>query len=248
MARQPRLILPNQPHLILQRGNDNQTIFRDDEDHERFLGWLKECARFYKVAVHAYVLMPSHAVILATPADEEGLALMMQKVGRHYVPWFNSKHGRSGTLFQGRFRTSLVDASHYLLACSRYLELEPVQAQLAAVPLDYRWSSYAHHAGVRPDPLVTDHRLYWGLGNTPFQREAAYTELVQQGYGREEGELIGTALAKGWPVGSHAFKAELERHTRRRILPAKRGRPFKAKPAEPAAGATAEAAANAVAD
>ena len=231
MARQPRLILPNQPHLIIQRGNDNQLIFRDDDDHERFLGWLKECARFYKVAVHAYVLMPDHAVILATPADETGLALMMQKVGRYYVPWFNSRHGRTGTLFQGRFRTSLVDAAAYLLACTRYLELAPVQAGLASAPYEYRWSSYAHHAGIRPDPLITEHMLYWGLGNTPFQREAAYIEFVQQGYGSDEGALIATALGKGWPVGSHAFKAELEVKTKRQILPAKRGRPFKVKAA-----------------
>jgi putative transposase len=227
MARQPRLILPNQPHLILQRGIDNQPIFRGDEDYERFLGWLQECARLYRVAIHAWVLMPSHAILLATPADEDGLALMMQKVGRHYVPWFNKKYGRSGTLFEGRFRTSLVDTAPYLLACSRHVELAPVQAGLAADPAGYRWSSYAHHTGARSDPLVTDHMLYWGLGNTPFQREAAYTELVQQGAARDEGELIGTALAKGWPVGSHAFKAELEKKTKRQILPAKRGRPFK---------------------
>jgi len=234
MARQPRLILPNQPHLILQRGNDNQPIFRDDEDQERFHDWLKECARLYKVAVHAWVLMPNHVILLATPADEDGLALMMQKVGRHYVPWFNSKYGRSGTLFQGRFRTALVDAPNYLLACSRYLELAPVLAQLAPEPAGYRWSSYAHHAGLRSDTLVTEHMLYWGLGNTPFQREAAYTELVQRGYGSEEGELIGGALAKGAPVGSYAFKAELEKKTKRQILPAKRGRPFKTKVPEAA--------------
>ena len=228
MARQPRLILPNQPHLIIQRGNDNQRIFRDDDDHERFLGWLKECARFYKVALHAYVLMPSYVVLLATPADEDGLALMMQKVGRYYVPWFNSKHARSGTLFQGRFRTAIVDAAQYLLACSRHIELAPVREQLAAGPLDYRWSSYAHHAGVRADALITDHMLYWGLGNTPFQREAAYTALVEQGQGNEEVTLIESALAKGWPVGAHAFKLELERKTQHRILPAKRGRPAKA--------------------
>jgi putative transposase len=242
MARQPRLILPKHPHLILQRGNDKQPIFRDDEDQERFHGWLQECARLYRVAVHAYVLMPNHLILLATPQDEDGLAQMMQKVGRHYVPWFNKKYGRSGTLFEGRFRTSLVDAAPWLLAASRYLELAPVVAQLAPDPAEYRWSSYAHHAGLRPDALVTDHMLYWGLGNTPFQREAAYTELVQQGYGRGEGELIGTALAKGWPVGSHAFKAELEKKTRRQILPAKRGRPFKVKADE--AGAEAEAAAD----
>jgi putative transposase len=240
MARQPRLILPRQPHLILQRGNDNQTIFRDDEDHARFHGWLQECARLYRVAVHAWVLMPNHVILLATPDDEDGLALMMQKVGRHYVPWFNAKHGRSGTLFQGRFRTSLVDASSYLLAASRHLELAPVATRLVQEPAGYRWSSYAHHAGIRPDALVTDHMLYWGLGNTPFQREAAYTDFVQQGAGREEEELIGTALAKGWPVGSHAFKTELEKKTRRQILPAKRGRPFKAKSTEAEANAMPE--------
>jgi putative transposase len=228
MARQPRLILPNQPHLVIQRGNDNQRIFRDDEDHERFLGWLKECARFYKVAVHAYVLMPSYVIVLATPLDEDGLALMMQKVGRYYVPWFNHKYARSGTLFQGRFRTAIVDAAHYLLACSRHIELAPVREHLARGPLDYRWSSHAHHAGARSDALITDHMLYWGLGNTPFQREAAYTALVEQGQTSEESALIETALAKGSPVGGHAFKLELERKTKRRILPAKRGRPAKA--------------------
>ena len=240
MARQPRLILPKQPHLIVQRGNDNQNIFRDEEDHERFLGWLQECARLYRVAVHAYVLMPSQAILLATPADEEGLALMMQKVGRHYVPWFNTKYGRSGTLFQGRFRTALVDAAPWLLACSRFVELAPVQAGLAAEPIDYRWSSYAHHAGVRADPVVTDHMLYWSLGNTPFQREAAYTALAEQGQGSDEIGMIDTALAKGWPVGSLAFKTELEKKTKRQILPAKRGRPFKAKPADAQATASSE--------
>jgi putative transposase len=240
MARQPRLILPHQPHLILQRGNDNQPIFRGDDDCERFLGWLKECARLYRVAIHAYVLLPTQVVLLATPADEEGLALMMQKAGRHYVPWFNARYGRSGTLFQGRFRTSLVDAADYLLACSRYLEQLPVQAGLASAPPAYRWSSYAHHAGVQSDPLVTDHALYWGLGNTPFQREAAYIALAEQGLGSAELALIETALAKGWPVASHAFKAELERKTKRQILPAKRGRPFKAQPAKPAADAAAD--------
>jgi putative transposase len=160
---------------------------------------------------------------------------MMQKAGRHYVPWFNHKYSRTGTLFQGRFRTSLVDAAAYLLACSRYIELHPVRLQQAFAPLDYPWSSYAHHSGGRPDPLVTDHALYWGLGNTPFQREAAYIGLAEQGLGSDELDLIDTALAKGSPVASQAFKAELERKTKRQILPAKRGRPFKPKaPPEPA--------------
>jgi putative transposase len=179
------------------------------------------------VAIHAYVLMPNHLHLLATPEDGDGLAQMMQKVGRFYVPWFNHKYQRYGGLFQGRFRTSLVDSERYFLTCSRYIELNPVRAQLAAAPLDYPWSSYAHHAGVRSDPLVTDHALYWSLGNTPFQREAAYIDLVQQGMSGEELDTINLAVLKGQPLGNDAFKAELERKTKRQILPAKRGRPFK---------------------
>jgi putative transposase len=232
MARQPRLILPNQPHLIIQRGNDNQVIFRDDEDHQRFLEWLRESAKFYRVSIHAYVLMPNHLHLLATPSDEGGLAAMMQKVGRLYVPWFNNKYGRSGTLFQGRFRTSVIDPDAYFLACIRYIELNPQRNQLAFDPRDYPWSSYAHHAGVRPDPLITDHAKYWELGNTPFQREAAFIELAQQGMSGQELDTINAAVLKGAPLGSHAFKVELEHKTRRQILPAKRGRPFKVKAAE----------------
>jgi putative transposase len=232
MARQPRLVLPNQPHHILQRGNDNQIIFRDDEDHQRFHDWLRESAKFYHVAIHAYVLMPNHLHLLATPSDEEGLAAMMQKVGRLYVPWFNNKYGRSGTLFQGRFRTSVIDPDAYFLACILYIELNPLRSQLAFDPLDYPWSSYAHHAGVRPDPLITDHVKYWQLGNTPFQREAAFIELAQQGMSGQELDTINAALLKGAPLGSHQFKVELEHKTKRQILPAKRGRPFKVKAAE----------------
>ncbi len=232
MARQPRLVLPDQPHHIIQRGNDNQIIFRDDEDYRRFLDWLRESAKFYCVAIHAYVLMPNHLHLLATPSDEDGLAAMMQKVGRLYVPWFNNKYGRSGTLFQGRFRTSVIDPDAWFLACIRYIELNPVRGQLVTAPLDYPWSSYAHHAGVHPDPLITDHVKYWALGNTPFQREAAYIELVEQGVPAQELDTIDTAVLKGAPLGSRAFKVELEKTTKRQILPAKRGRPFKAKAAD----------------
>jgi putative transposase len=233
MARLPRLVLPNQPHHVIQRGNDRQLIFREEEDYQRFCVWLKECAKYYQVTIHAYVLMPNHIHLLATPSDSNGLAQMMQKLGRFYVPWFNNKYQRYGSLFQGRFRTSLVDSDRYFLICSRYIELNPVRAQLAASPLDYPWSSYAHHAGVRVDPLVTDHLLYWSLGNTPFQREAAYIDLVEQGMSEDELDIINLAVLKGQPLGSDAFKTELERKTNRQILPAKRGRPFKTTAPQP---------------
>ena len=232
MARQPRLIIPHQPHHLIQRGNDNLAIFRDDEDCRQFLGWLKDSAKFYRVAIHAYVLLPDQLQLLATPVDEDGLALMMQKVGRLYVPWFNAKHGRSGTLFGGRFRTSVIDPAQYFLACMRYIELHPLRMQQAQTAQDYPWSSYAHHAGIRADALITDHAKYWELGNTPFQREAAYLQLAQQGLAMDELQAIDLAVQKGAALGSHAFKVELEKKTKRPILPPKRGRPFKVKPAE----------------
>jgi len=232
MARLPRLVLPHQPHHVIQRGNDRQLIFREAEDHQRFLAWLKESAKEFKVAIHAYVLMPNHLHLLATPSDHGGLAAAMQRVGRFYVPWFNHKYERYGSLFQGRFKTSLVDSARYFMVCSRYIELNPVRAGLGAGPLDYPWSSYAHHAGVRPDALITDHALYWALGNTPFQREAAYIELVQQGMTEDELKKINLAVLKGWPLGSDEFKTELQHKVKRQVLPAKRGRPFKTKEAD----------------
>jgi putative transposase len=229
MARLPRLVIPNQPHHVIQRGNDRQLIFREAEDYQRFLAWLKESAKEFKVAIHAYVLMPNHLHLLASPSTHTGLAQTMQRVGRYYVPWFNHKYERYGGLFQGRFKTSLIDSDRYFMLCSRYIELNPVRARLAPGPLEYPWSSYAHHAGVRPDTVITDHALYWALGNTPFQREAAYIELTQQALTVDELNKINLSVLKGWPLGSDEFKADLQHKARRQVLPAKRGRPFKTK-------------------
>jgi len=230
MARLPRLVLANYPHHILQSGNNNQQIFRDDEDYQRFLGWLKESAKEFKVAIHAYVLMLDHLHLLATPGTVEGLAQMMQRVGRYYVPWYNAKYGRSGSLFQGRFKTSLIDPERYFMVCSRFIESNAVRSQLVSDPLDYPWSSYPHHAGVKPDPVITDHALVWALGNTPFQREAAYIELSRPSLSQAEREVVEAALLKGWPLGSDKFKTELQQRAKRQVLPAKRGRPFKKPP------------------
>ncbi len=232
MARLPRLVLPNLPHHILQSANDGQLVFREGEDFERFLGWLRESAKEFKVAIHAYVLMPDHLHLLASPATAEGLAQMMQRVGRYYVPWYNAKYGRSGSLFKGRFKTSLTDSEKYFMACSRYIESNPVRSQLVGDAVDYQWSSYPHHAGLKPDPVITDHALYWALGNTPFQREAAYRELSRPMLSEKEMAVLDAAVLKGWPLGSDAFKTELQLRAKRQVLPAKRGRPFKVKSAE----------------
>lgn len=227
MARLPRLVVPNQPHHVIQSGIDRQTIFRDADDHAAFLRWLRDAARQFKVAIHAYVLMPNHLHLLASPSDATGLARMMQWVGRQYVPYFNAKYQRSGTLWQGRYRATVIDAERYLMACSRYIESNPVRAGLAATPADYPWSSCAHHVGSRPDPLITDHAAYWALGNTPFAREAAYQELMAHVPQADEVALLTDAAWKGWALGSDQFKATLAKQANRRVSPAKRGRPGK---------------------
>ncbi|MYM85942.1 transposase [Rugamonas sp. FT82W] len=230
MARLPRLIVPGQPHHVIQTGNNNQPIFRETEDYQAFLGWLRTAAKNYKVAVHAYVLMPDHLHLLVTPADEDGLGQMMQWIGRYYVPYFNQKYGRSGTLWNGRYKTSLIDAEQYFMSCSRYIEFNPVRNGMVARAEDYPWSSYPHHAGLRSDGLIVDHPKFWELGNTPFQREAAYIALAEPALSGDEIALISKALLKGWPLGTEQFKTALQHKVKRQVLPAKRGRPFKIKP------------------
>jgi putative transposase len=230
MARLPRLVLAHHPHHVIQTGNDSQLVFREADDYQRFLVWLKESAKEFKVAVHAYVLMPNHFHLLLSPSTAEGLAQMMQRIGRYYVPWYNAKYSRTGSLFQGRFKTSLIDPERYFMVCSRYIESNPVRSQLVPDAREYLWSSFAHHAGMRSDPVITDHALYWALGNTPFQREAAYIELSQP-LSETEKAMVDAAVLKGWPLGSDAFKTELQQRAKRQVLPAKRGRPFKVKPA-----------------
>lgn len=227
MARLPRLVIPHQPHHIIQSGVDRQVIFREPDDYQAFLNWLREAAKQYKVAIHAYVLMPDHIHVLATPDDPDGLARTMQWAGRHYVPYFNRKYERAGTLWQGRFKATVIDAAMYFMTCCRYLELNPVRAGIVLDPADYVWSSYTHHIGVRPNPLITDHSLYWALGNTPFEREAAYKLLAEQVLTHDELCDLRESTHKGWVLGSESFKTNLEKQLNRQVRPGKRGRPKK---------------------
>jgi putative transposase len=230
MARLPRLVVPNQPHHILQSGIDGQSIFRDDADYAAFLGWLREAAKQFKLAVHAYVLMPTHLHLLVSPSDDTGLGRAMQWVGRHYVPYFNGKYQRAGTLWQSRYKATVIDSTNYFLQCSRYIELNPVRSGLVSSPDEYPWSSYAHHAGLRSDPVIHDHPVFWALGNTPFDREAAYRALAEQGLSERELAVLRDATRKGWALGSEQFKTVLAKQANRRVSPARRGRPPKAQP------------------
>lgn len=231
MARQPRLILPGQAHHIIQRGNNRQPIVVDDHDRERFIALLREAALTHKVAIHAYVVMDNHVHLLATPEDAVGLSRMMQSLGRRYVGWFNHRHRRSGTLWEGRFRAALIEGEQHLLACIRYIELNPLRAGmlLGHDASSYRWSSCAHHLGRVRDSLVTEHALFWGLANTPFEREFAYRELLERGLSDSQVHALTAAVLKAAPMASAGFLRGLAKDGHRSLLSRPRGRPPKIK-------------------
>jgi putative transposase len=227
MARQPRLALPGYPHHVIQRGNNRQPIVLDEADRRMLYSlWLEESQR-HKVAVNAYVLLDNHFHMLLTPPSDEAMSLMMQSVGRTYVRYFNKRHNRSGTLWEGRYKSSLIDSEGYLLTCMAYIDLNPVRAGLAESAEDFSWSSYKYLAGQSIDKLVTPHALYWGLGNTPFAREAAYAEFVAGGLSVATQKALTESALKGRVVGRPDFLMSLEKNTQRQILPQKAGRPFK---------------------
>jgi len=227
MARLPRLTAPGLPHHLIQRGNNRQSIFVDEVDCLRYLDDLAELAALYGLAIHAYVLMPNHVHLLATPSESDTLARVMQALGRRYVRWFNSRHRRTGTLWEGRFRSTVVETDRYLLACMRYVEMNPVRAGLVDDPAAYRWSSHRHQLGQTADPLITEHAVYWALGNTPFERQLAYRRLFEQGQLEGEVDAIRRATQRGWVLGEEGFVEEISTKARRRAWPIRPGRPRK---------------------
>ena len=225
MARLPRLTLPGYPHHVIQRGNNRQAIFANPADYQRLLDLLDDNARQFEVAIHAYVLMSNHFHLLLTPQTADGLPQMMQAVGRRYVRYFNDTQQRSGTLWEGRYRSTLIQTERYLLACMAYIDLNPVRAGLVAQAADYPWSSHGHYIGRRSDKMVTPHPLVWELGNTPFAREAAYAEMVQAGINPVQQTALTQATLSGWALGEPDFVADLQKRTQRRVSKGQAGRP-----------------------
>ena len=225
MARLPRLTLPGYPHHVIQRGNNRQPIFASVADYRYLLGLLHENAKKFNVAIHAYVLMGNHFHLLATPQADKGLPLLMQAVGRSYVRYFNDLQGRSGTLWEGRYRSTLIQTDRYLLACMAYIDLNPVRAGMVREAKDYPWSSHGHYIGQRDDKIVSPHSLFWALGNTPFAREAAYADLVHAGISpAQQADLTRSAL-NGWALGEESFVTDLQKRTDRRVVKGQAGRP-----------------------
>ncbi|MCX7215223.1 MAG: transposase [Burkholderiales bacterium] len=225
MARLPRLVVANHLHYLIALAHHQQVLFVDETDYQRFLSALADAARQYRVALHAYVLLPDRVHLLATPSDPLGLSKMMQAVGRIYVPYFNARHQRSGSLWGGRFRATVLDAASYFNDCAHLIEYLPVRSGASQDISAYPWSSYPHHAGLQRQPWLTDHPVYWAMGNTPFDREAAYQRRCTQPPDPELTAAIEAATHKGWALGPEAFQASLAKLTQRRLQPARRGRP-----------------------
>jgi putative transposase len=225
MARLPRLTVPGHLHHVIQRGNNGQVVFADATDHELLLALIDEHARKHRVALHAYVLMGNHFHLLATPETDEGIPQLMQSVGRRYVRKFNVRHGRTGTLWEGRYRSTVIQPEPYLLPCMVYLDLNPVRAGIVAEPGDYPWSSYRHYTGGHADKLITPHSLYWQLGNTPFARDEAYTALVHAGITDAQKRALTESAMRGWALGDSSYLTRLQGLTNRRVARATAGRP-----------------------
>ena len=231
MARLPRLTLAGYPHHIILRGNNRQAIFMDSADFQRMLALLQANAQDQQVQIHAYVLMSNHLHLLLTPLQNDSLPKMMQAVGRSYVLYFNKRHGRSGTLWEGRYRSALIQTERYFLACMAYIDLNPVRAGMVAQAADYLWSSHGHYIGRQNEAWLTPHPLYWDMGNTPFAREAAYAAMVQAGVNQEQQQALTSSALSGWALGEKSFVQGLQKQTTRRVNRAKAGRPFGSKTA-----------------
>jgi putative transposase len=230
MSRLPRLELPQWPHLVVQAVAPGERLYADEADLALLKRALLEASRQHDVAVHAYVLLPGQLVLLATPAAKGALSLFMQSVGRRYVTGYNRRYGRQGALWAGRFRASVLDAAQYLLEAMAYVELMPWREGRVAWPDAVSPevpSSLAHHLGQRPDPLILDHGQFWAMGNTPFEREAAWRARLVQGQSPDMVHRLAESAYKGWALGDAQALAKGQVLTARRLQPKPRGRPRK---------------------
>ena len=227
MPRKPRFFLPGVPVHIVQRGHSRELVFFEDGDYSAYLGWLGEGAERYECEIHAYVLMTNHVHILATPRTQDGITRMMQYTGRRYVPYINRTYGTSGSIWEGRYKASLIEDEHYLLTCMRYIELNPIRANMVKSPAYYRWSSYRGNAQAKDDPLVTSHEIYLALGRTRAARADAYRGLFSTQLDAGALTDIRDAWQSGTPLGQDRFKEKVERKLKCKVGYARRGRPRK---------------------
>ncbi len=227
MPRPQRLALGGQAHHLIQRGVDRQAIFFEDRDRIVFLQLLGEALAAEDCALHAYVLMTNHIHLLVTPTRAEGIGRLMQSLGRRYVAHVNRRHGRTGTLWQGRFKSTIVDAESYVMACHRYIEANPLRAGMVASAGDYLWSSHGRNALGRVDLLISDHEAYAALGATPEARAQVYREMFDAGLSEELLQVLRDSVQRGWAPGSERFRRQIEAALGRKVDAPVRGRPRK---------------------
>ena len=232
MPRQPRLVLPGVATHIVQRGNNRAPCFLRESDYLVYLLHLREICGAHGCSVHAYCLMTNHVHLLLTPPSVESCADMMRDLGQRYVQYFNRAHGRSGTLWEGRFRSCVAEASRYVLACHRYIELNPVRAGMVEHPRAYRWSSYGANAEGRPDPLVAPHPEFASLGDNPAIRQSAYRGLFEDALEPSLIARIREATNGGFPLASERFKSGLTPPAGRKLERGHAGRPSRRPPGE----------------
>ena len=229
MARLPRINIANIPQHIVQVGHNNLNCFFDDEDYEFYLTSLKKSAEQYDVNIHAYVLLPNAVQMVATPNIPQGISSMMQSLGRRYVQYVNHRYQRSGTLWDGRYKSSVIDSEAYLLTCYRYVELKPMHEGLAESPDLYPWSSFNHHTGRSHNDLISDHKLYLDLGDTREERADKYSTLFRFRFDRMLLNYIAETIKLGQVLGGDQFTGKIEEIANHRVRPLKRGRPKKKK-------------------
>lgn len=224
MARLPRYTVAGQPQHVIQRGNNREDIFRSGGDRRYYLEKLTTAAAKYGCQIHAYVLMTNHVHLLVSPTMDSGIGKLMQTVGRYYVQYYNYRYRRTGTLWEGRYRATLIESEQYLLTCMRYIELNPVRAKhMAEHPADYPWSSYGCNAVGKEDPLVMPHPEYQRLGATPEERQGAYRQLFRARIPETSLEAIREATNKAWVLGSDRFTRKMAKVTARPTVSRGRG-------------------------
>jgi putative transposase len=226
MPRKPRFNLVGIPQHVIQRGNNREPCFYAEQDYRRYLDDLTEAAKKNDCRVHAYVLMTNHVHILVTPMIDHGISQMMQALGRRYVRYINTSYQRSGTLWEGRYKSSLVDSDQYLLTCMRYIELNPVRANMVAHPGEYKWSSYHCNAQDDNDMLLENHPIYMGLASSIKERQASYRELFRHHLDDNSLHEIRDSLNHELVLGRSYFKDKIEQITNRQTRLGVSGRPM----------------------
>ena len=223
IARLPRFVIPGQPQHVIVRGNNREPIFYQEADYYFYLEKLKAAALQHELDIHAYVLMTNHVHLLVTPQQDRSISKAMQMIGRYYVQYFNHVHDRTGTLWEGRYKATLIDSERYLLTCMRYIELNPVRADMVDHPSEYPWSSYLSNAAGKTNDLLTPHREYKRMDRSAEKRQQRYRALFRAQVPRKDIDDIREATNKAWVLGSDRFKKKIEKQLNRAAQPKQRG-------------------------